>query len=85
MTNRLKFIAFVCFVTTLLFFSCQKKYDPILYFRVKFDPLQERLGANGLPSGVVSGRAAQTPLVNAVGIQQIELTTGNSTSHDARW
>ena len=79
MTNQLKFIAFLCFLTAFPFASCQKKYDPILYFRVKFDPLQERLGANGLPSGVASGRASQTPSVNAVGIQQIELTTGNST------
>ncbi len=79
MINRLNFLTLLCFLTTLPFFSCQKKYDPILYFRVKFDPLQERLGANGLPSGVASGRAAQTPLVNAVGIQQIELATGNST------
>lgn len=79
MTNRLKFIAFLCSLTALLFSSCQKKYDPILYFRVKLDPLQERLGSNGLPSGVVSGRAAQTPSVNVVGIHQIELTTGNST------
>ena len=79
MITRLTFFTFLCFLTTLTFFSCQKKYDPILYFRVKFDPLQERLGANGLPSGVVSGRAAQTPLINTVGIQQIELATGNST------
>jgi hypothetical protein len=78
MTIQLKFIVFLCFSATLLFFSCQKKYDPIIHFRIKLDPLQERLGANGLPAGVVSGRAAQTPAVNAIGVQQIELTTGNS-------
>ena len=79
MTNQLKFIAFLCFLIAFPFSSCQKKYDPILYFRIKFDPLQERFGANGLPSGIAAGRAAQTPSVNAVGIQQIELTTGNAT------
>lgn len=79
MTNRQHLVVCLCVLTTLFFLSCQKKVDPILHFRIKFDPLQERLNANGLPSGVASGRAAQSPLLNAIGIQQIELTTNNST------
>ena len=79
MTVRQTLGAFLCALATFVFFSCAKKVDPILHFRVKFDPLQERLNANGLPSGVASGRAAQSPLLNAIGIQQIELTTNTST------
>lgn len=79
MTNLSKFSTFLCLMATLLCANCQKKYDPIIYFRIKLDPLQERLGANGLPTGVASGRAAQTPAMNTVGVQQIEFTTNNST------
>ncbi len=76
----LKFSAFLFLLALLAFSSCQKRPDPLVYFRIKFDPLQERLNANGMPAGVTSGRAAQTPSINALGIQQIELTTSSSTA-----
>jgi hypothetical protein len=78
MTLEQKFSAFLLFLAVLICGSCQKRPDPLVHFRVKFDPLQERLNANGLPSGITAGRAAQTPLINAIGVQQIELATGNS-------
>ena len=80
MTPTLKFSTFLFFSAVLAFCSCQKRPDPLVHFRVKFDPLQERLNANGMPAGVTSGRAAQTPSINAIGVQQIELTTNNSTA-----
>jgi hypothetical protein len=80
MTPTLKFSMFLLLSAFLSFCSCQKRPDPLVHFRVKFDPLQERLNANGMPSGVTSGRAAQTPSINAIGVQQIELTTNNSTA-----
>jgi hypothetical protein len=80
MTVQLKSSLLVCLLAISFCFSCQKKPDPILHFRVKFDPLQERLNANGMPVGVTSGRAAQTPSLNAIGIQQIELATSASTA-----
>jgi hypothetical protein len=80
MTRTLKFSTFLFLSAVLAFCSCQKRPDPLVHFRVKFDPLQERLNANGMPSGVTAGRAAQTPSVNAIGVQQIELTMNNSTA-----
>lgn len=80
MTFSLRFSTFLFLTAVLAFCSCQKRPDPLVHFRVKFDPLQERLNANGMPAGVTPGRAAQTPSLNAIGIQQIELTTNNSTA-----
>jgi hypothetical protein len=80
MTFSLRFSTFLFISAVLVFCSCQKRPDPLVYFRVKFDPLQERLNANGMPAGVTPGRAAQTPSLNAIGIQQIELTTNSSTA-----
>ena len=62
-----------------LFSTCKKKDEFSVHFRVKFDGLQERLDNTGFPSGVSAGRAAQTPLMNKIGIQQLELTTNNTT------
>ncbi|MDZ7881106.1 MAG: hypothetical protein U5L45_25795 [Saprospiraceae bacterium] len=77
MTLEQKISLLLLSFVVLLGSSCQKRPDPLVHFRVKFDPLQERLNANGLPSGITAGRAAQTPLVNVIGVQQIELATGN--------
>lgn len=78
MTLEQKFSAFLLFSAMLIGGGCQKRPDPLVNFRIKFDPLQERLNANGLPSPITAGRGAQTPLMNAIGIQQIELATGNA-------
>jgi hypothetical protein len=80
MTFSLRFSTFLFISAVLGFCSCQKRPDPLVHFRVKFDPLQERLNANGMPAGITPGRAAQTPSLNAIGIQQIELATNNSTA-----
>jgi hypothetical protein len=79
MKIELRFSAFLLLSALLSFSNCQKRPDPLIYFRVKFDPLQERLNANGMLAGVTAGRAAQTPSINAVGIQQIELMPSNAT------
>ncbi len=60
------------------FMACKEKPNYTVHFRVKFDGLQERLNNVGFPSAVGAGHAAQTPLMNKIGIQQIELTTGNT-------
>ena len=68
-------------LTALLFcsISCKEKTKTAtIHFRVKFDGLQERLDSKGFPAAIGSGKAAQTPLMNFIGIQQLELTT-NST------
>lgn len=78
MTIQLKQYAFYLMFGSLFFYSCEKKIDPMVHFRLKFDPLQERLNAQGLSSGIASGRAAQTPYMNSIGIQQIELATSNT-------
>ena len=62
-----------------LFSSCAKQPEAVIHFRLKFDSLQERLGADGLPTGVTSGRAAQTPAMNALGIHQIEFLPSSTT------
>jgi hypothetical protein len=80
MIPTLKFSTFLLLSAVLTFCSCQKRPDPLVHFRVKFDPLQERLNAMGSPAGITPGRAAQTPLINAIGVQQIELATNNSTA-----
>jgi hypothetical protein len=78
MALELRFSTFLFLSAVLTFCSCQKKPDPLVNFRVKFDPLQERLNATGAPAGVSPGRAAQTPLINSIGVQQIELMTSNA-------
>jgi hypothetical protein len=80
MTRTLKFSTLLVVSAVLAFCSCQKKPDPLVHFRIKFDPLQERLNSSGMPAGVTSGRAAQTPVINAIGVQQMELATNNSTA-----
>jgi hypothetical protein len=80
MTFALKSSTLLLLSAVLSFCSCQKRPDPLVHFRVKFDPLQERLNANGMPAGITPGRAAQTPLVNSIGIQQMELATSSSTA-----
>lgn len=72
---------FHLFLVILLFssFGCKKEAKYSVHFRVKFDGLQERLDNTGYPAAVGAGRAAQTPLMNQIGVQQIELTTNNST------
>ena len=60
--------------------GCKEEPTYLVHFRVKFDGLQERLNSTGYPVAVGSGKAAQTPLMNQIGIQQIELTTNSSTS-----
>jgi hypothetical protein len=55
-----------------------KKNGNFVHFRVKFDPLQERLNSTGTPVGVTAGKSAQTPLINSIGINSLELSFNNS-------
>jgi hypothetical protein len=61
------------------FWSCQKKADAKIHFIVKFDPLQERLNANGTVAPVLAGRATQTPSMNQIGVECLEVAANNST------
>ncbi|MBL7818383.1 MAG: hypothetical protein JNL70_25450 [Saprospiraceae bacterium] len=75
-------LIFLSFLSSLFLFSamgCKEKVEAKIHFRVKFDGLQERLNSKGFPTGVGSGNAAQTPLMNQIGVQKLELTTNNTT------
>ena len=80
MKIELKLCAFIFYALLFSLTGCQKKTDYAVHFRIKFDGLQERLDNKGFPAGVGSGRAAQTPLMNEIGLQQIELLTNNATT-----
>ncbi len=73
-----------CILSLVLFLLCSTgcKEEPSysVHFRVKFDGLQERLNNVGFPVSVGSGRAAQTPLMNKIGIQLLEFMTSNTTT-----
>ncbi len=79
---KIEFKLCILFLIGFLIYStgCKKKPEYSVHFRVKFDGLQERLDNKGFPAAVGSGRAAQTPLMNQIGIQQIELNTTNTTA-----
>jgi hypothetical protein len=55
-----------------------KKNGTFVHFKVKFDPLQERLNSTGIPVGVTAGKSAQTPLINSIGINSLELSLNSS-------
>jgi hypothetical protein len=64
----------------LVFFGCGKKSDAFVHFKIKFDPLQERLNNTGLAASVASGRAAQTPAMNAIGVHSLEISPSATTA-----
>lgn len=57
----------------LLTAGCRKQNNARIYFKIKFDPLQERLNSQGLSTGIGSGNAAQTPAINSIGIEGLEI------------
>jgi hypothetical protein len=57
----------------LLAVGCRKQNNARLYVKIKFDPLQERLNNQGLSTGIGAGNAAQTPAINHVGIEGLEI------------
>lgn len=70
------------FLSAILMFSlfgCNKKSDAFVHFKIKFDPLQERLNSTGLASNVAPGRAAQTPSMNSIGISALEISPNSTT------
>ena len=79
MKIELKLSISIIFGLLFILTGCQKKPEYAVHFRVKFDGLQERLDNKGFPAAVGAGRAAQTPLMNQIGIQQIELASNNTT------
>ncbi len=60
---------------TIILFSmgCRKQNNAKINFKIKFDPLQERLNSQGLSAGIGSGNAAQTPAMNSIGIEGLEI------------
>ncbi len=74
---------FAGIVLCLLGISCTKESDttePKLVFRFKFDSTQARLNNQGLSSGVPEGYAAQSPVVNNMSVNSIELSPDEMTS-----
>ena len=62
-------------------FGCKKEPDKMLHFVVKFDSLQEKLGNNGLPATLRTENAAQTPVLNSIGFNGIELVQNEFTKY----
>jgi hypothetical protein len=79
MNFKLKMIP-VAFALVCLF-SCKKEPERMLHFVVKFDPLQEKLGNNGLPITLRTDIPAQTPALNSIGLNGIELVQNEFTKY----
>jgi hypothetical protein len=62
-------------------FGCKKEPDKMLHFVIKFDSLQEKLGNNGLPATLRTENAAQTPALNSIGFNGIELVQNEFTKY----
>jgi hypothetical protein len=77
MNFKLKMIP-VAFVLVGLF-GCKKEPERMLHFIIKIDPLQEKLGNNGLPASLRTDLAAQTPVINSIGFDGIELVQNDFT------
>lgn len=72
----------LCLFAALLILSCSEDKDdnlrlepdtPNLIIKLKFDPDQARLGNLGQPVGIPSGNAAQSPTINRMSANYIEL------------
>jgi hypothetical protein len=77
MNFKLKMIPLTLVLVGLL--SCKKEPERMLHFIIRFDPSQEKLGNNGLPALLRTDLAAQTPLVNEIGLNGIELVQNDFT------
>ena len=63
--------------------GCKKPNSAMLHFKVKFDPLQERLNSSGKVVGTTAGRASQSVVMNSIGISNLELLVGSGTKSGA--
>ncbi len=79
MNFKLKMIPVACVLVGLL--SCKKEPERMLHFIVKIDPLQEKLGNNGLPTSLKTDLAAQTPAINSIGFDGVELVQNEFTKY----
>jgi len=59
----------------MLFLGCSKKDDtgPLLLFKIKLSSTQARLDDLGNPTQIAPGHAAQTPTMNAISLNYLEL------------
>jgi len=68
----------------LIGISCTKQDDmptePKLIFRFTFDSTQTRLNAHGVETGIQEGHAAQSPVLNSMSVNYIELSPDDTTS-----
>ena len=77
----------MCALAFLLVFSCSEDQDdtaqiasPNLIIKLKFNPNQERLGNLGQPVSVAPGNAAQSPTINRMSANYIELAPTATTA-----
>jgi hypothetical protein len=59
--------------------SCKKKPEAQVHFIIKFDPLQERLNDKGVAVPIPTGRATQTPNLNQIGVECLEIAANANT------
>lgn len=81
----MRVVLFCLFICTL--FSCTKEPEenvaPKLIFRFRFDSAQARLNSNGETAVLPAGHAAQSPLMNIVAANYIELSADRNTAFGA--
>ena len=74
----MKKLIFVFILAAIGFSGCHSGNDPVPYgpvvvFRFKLDPNQERVNSFGQPSSLPNGHAAQSPTFNAISGHYVEL------------
>jgi hypothetical protein len=77
--HAFKFLTLITLILCSFLTSCKDKNNAQVHFVIKFDPLQERLSANGMSTPIPAGRAVQTPNMNQIGVESLELVANNTT------
>ena len=77
----MKISHFFLILVLSIFMGCVKqKTEPMVHFRVTFSTTQERLNNIAQPTDVPTGHAAQSPLMNALGLHYLELAPTATTA-----
>ncbi len=85
--NTMRLTKICCFIAAILIFGCSSddsnssnSTEPNLIIKLKFDPNQQRLGNLGEPVSVAAGNAAQSPSINRMSANYIELAPSATTA-----